>query len=274
MLIANDEVAQLEIEGDDEDIDADPTVAEEMGYDDVQKALRRLQRARKNVGLEKQTKAVDDMQQTIAEQQAQLVELQATVDLTKSALQGIAPTIEELHDRSRALTARQAQSLETAPTCEVPVSQAQPKTGEQYLQHIGRDLLAGAQNLAQEAPQIQKMLLDLMAALDGMRGGQQAALPGQRTLPHMFGKQAPAPSHDQAPQGKPIQYDISDSQPTDPLVGDTGGGEKRKLEQISSQQGDDSGSCTGDEKPMEVVHVVPTAPPRRCSAQPTAARTG
>ena len=141
------------------------------------------------------------------------------------------------------------------------MSQAQPKTGEQYLQQIGRDLLAGAQNFDQKAPRIQKMLLDLMAALDGMRGGQQAPPPGQRTLPHMFGKQALEPSNDQAPQGKPVQYDISDSQPTDPLVGDTGGGEKRKIEQISSQQGDDSGSCTGDEKPMEVVHVVPTAAP-------------
>ena len=37
------------------------------------------------------------MQQKNAEQQAQLVELQANVDLTKSALQGIASTIEELH---------------------------------------------------------------------------------------------------------------------------------------------------------------------------------
>ena len=140
---------QLEIEGTDEDIDADTTVAEEMGYDEVQKSLRKPQRVRnrKNANLEKQVKAVDEMQHQVAEQRAQLVELQANVDHTKSALQGIASTIEELHDRSRALASRQAPSLEPAPTCEVPGPQSQPKTGEQYLRQIGRDLLAGAPKL-------------------------------------------------------------------------------------------------------------------------------
>ena len=53
LLNSNDEAVLTELEGDDEDIDADTTVAEEMDYDDVQKALRKLQKARrrKNVNL-------------------------------------------------------------------------------------------------------------------------------------------------------------------------------------------------------------------------------
>ena len=106
-----------------------------------------------------------------------------------------------------------------------------------------------------------------MAALDGMRGVQPALSHGQRTLPSMFVGQAAAPSPVQASPSQQAQalavYDISDAQTMDPsTAAANGGGEKRKLEQISAElHADDGSSCTGDEKPMEVVQVVAAVAP-------------
>ena len=107
-VVQNRHVDAIDAEG--ETVEVDPTIPEEMCYDEVRRSLARYERV-----LERRTKrhghevaAVEDQQQLIATRQSVFVHIQSTADTTLAEMQEIRATIAQLTDWQAALAAERA----------------------------------------------------------------------------------------------------------------------------------------------------------------------
>ena len=95
-VIEADNEAQRQADAIEEiDIDPDPTVPEDMGYDEIRKKLLKCEIAlrKKQKRHERELKEVREMEQYIQEQQSELSLLQGKADATGSCIQEFAATI-------------------------------------------------------------------------------------------------------------------------------------------------------------------------------------
>ena len=284
-LFAEDDEAQNEQEVDD--LEENPTIPEELGYEAVRAKLRKFERLlhKRKVRHVKQLEEVAAQEAYIAEQKATLLELQSVADATNSQMQEYAATVTQLSSRAAEMAAERERALESNPqgVAQAATDQQVQQDGVAYAQKLAGDLLAGMHNFNNENPAVQTVLQQLMAAIESVRqahtGGQVVPDPRQPTLPNFLRQHANSSTGptslvtgSQAPAAAVKNFDISDPTPEEgqhaaetPTAGTTSDpmqvtgecpGEKRKSECLQSSSPADGASdadITGDEAPEGVA---------------------
>ena len=163
----------------DEDQGLDPTIPEDLDYDGVRRSLVKCERV-----LERRSKrhlnelaSVEAKQQMIVTHQAELAVLQATADATLAEMQVCKDTIAELSDRQAAMAAERAKAAGlTGPTASAPAP-LEASDGIRYAQKCVSDIVFGVHNFANELPEVQALLQQLVAAIDAARVSRQTEAP-------------------------------------------------------------------------------------------------
>ena len=245
-------------EVEDEAIELAPTLPEEMSYDEVRRALHKLERAlqRKTRRHKNETDRVAEKQELIDSHQAELVLLQSIADATMAEMQDCKATIAELSERQAALAADRARA-------EAPgVTPTAENDGVRYAFKCVEDIVAGIRNFEHELPQVQTLLTQLAAAIDAARGGHGPQPPAlqvlvQQSIRAAFERQANAAQQFHIASGsvtpeqeasRPQRLDSCTSGHADMEVVGQRPWDKRKIDQIASSFSvSDAGDITGDE---------------------------
>ena len=284
--IQTDKQAQMQADAPEElDIDPDPTIPEDLGYDEIRKKLLRCETAlrKKQKRHERELNEVREMEQYIEEKRTQLAVLQDKADATGSDIQEFAATIAALSARSTELAAERSKALEAKSDPLSSQQHQQPtKAGTQYARQVVADLIAGMHNFTNETPEVQLILQQFVAYLDQLRPQSGASATAMQQSPTAVVAPAPVPMASVAmptvPPAivtTPTCFDISDTKQTvvPMVVVGQSVGDKRKREHLldaerpSAAQSDED--ITGDE-----ASVTPTgAPPQAAVARPVGVGT-
>ena len=281
-IMEADNEAQMHADAEEADIEPDPTIAEDLGYDEIRKRLLKCETAlrKRQKRHEKELNAVQEMEQYIDEQRSQLAVLQSKADATGSEIHDFAATIASLSARSTELAAERSKALEAK--ADSPTGQQHQQTtkdGALYARQVVGDIIAGVHNFSNETPEVQLILQQFVAYLDQLRPtqpGTASAAPPQNSAALLAPAQAPtcsvvAPTAAPAVALAPACFDISDTQQTaSPMVvvGHSVG-DKRKREHLldaerqSAEKSDED--VTGDE-----AGSTPTVAPTQVTAAESA----
>ena len=204
---------------------------------------------RKQKQYEKHLEEVRLQEEELANQQANLVEVQASADASKDEISGLEDDRAELIQRLAKLSK--------------PNEPAAPSSGDglQYAQKLANDLMAGMQNFQNESPAVQTVFLQLLSAIEQLRSSQAQVVPPpvgpmQQMLPLLFAKQAAASSINAACKvpspapgaGAVTHFDISES--TSSPVPHTNGDEVGVSQSVAMEV---VGECPGDKRKIDKV---------------------